>query len=116
EKLHQALSVAQKGKKGLHSGRALFEQGLKLAEGHHEKKIEKAHGKSPHGPHVPQELARLARDGKAVVDDAGHIWKDGKKSVHDVQHGAKDVKKGFGHAKDLWGHLKEGDFAGAFKS
>ena len=122
EKLHDALNVAQKGKKGLHKGHEIFHQGLEAALGHHEKKIEKVHGKkpagaehqhggashaelvkhatahekhkkSPHGgPHVPAELEHLAKDGKHFVDDAGHLYKDGKKIVHDGKKFVTDAK------------------------
>src|SRR5260221_13088010 len=47
EKLHGALDLAAKGSKGLHKGRELFEKGLSTPAGHHEKKIEKVHGKKP---------------------------------------------------------------------
>jgi len=138
EKLNDALGLAAKGKKGLGKGRELFHQGLAAAAGHHEKKIEKIHGKKPanaeheHGGAHPGELVRHAaghdqkqhghlpkgvdvvvHDGKQFVHDGKHLWKDGKKSVHDVQHGVKDLKHGWGDAKSLFGHLKAHDWKGA---
>ena len=106
EKLHDALNLAGKGKRGLHKGRELFEQGLKLAAGHHEEKLEKMYGKKhanaehEHGGTHDAELVR-------------HLVKGGKKSVHDVQQGVTDLKHGAKDVGSLWGHLKAHDWKGA---
>ena len=117
EKLHDALHLAGKGKRGLHKGRELFEKGLQLAAGHHEQKLEKVHGKKQanaeheHGGGSQGELVRHAT--AHLIHDGMHLIKDGKESVHDVQRGFKDLKHGARDVGSFWGHLKAHDWKGA---
>src|SRR5438067_1949884 len=109
EQLHDALGMAAKGKSFLHKGHQLFHQGMQIAQGHHEKQLEKIHGKRPagaehqHGGVSEAELVKHA--GKAVYGDVQHLIKDSKRIVHDVQETGKDVRHAWGDAQGLW---KEG--------
>ena len=131
EKLHDALGMAAKGKKGLHKGHELFHKGLQLATSHHEQKIEKVHGKKPagaehqhggashaelvrhatghdqhgkHSPHdlVPKELQHLVGDGKRVFTDGRHLYKDGRKIVHDGKKVVHDAQHALHDAEHMW--------------
>ncbi len=128
ERLHDALNVASKGKRGLHKGRELFEQGLKIAAGHHQQKLEKVHGKKPanaeheHGGAQHAELLHHASahghkksphggieqvtvDGKHFIHGGKHLIHDGQHFIHDGEHllheGKKSVHDVQHGAKDL---------------
>ena len=98
EKLHQALDMAQTGKKFLHKGHEIFRQGLEAAQGHHAKQIEKVHGKKPvHADHKEGALEHALHEGQHLGHDAGALWKEGKRFVHDVRgavHGGWELVKG----------------------
>ncbi|HEX4385264.1 MAG TPA: hypothetical protein VH083_20030, partial [Myxococcales bacterium] len=124
EKLHSALNVAQKGKSFLHTGHELFDSALKLAAGHHEKTVEKVHGKKPpeaehsHGGASDAELLKhtaaahkhaksphgggLMGDLGALAQGAAHLFKDGKRTVHDASELVHDGKKGWKDAQHAW--------------
>lgn len=91
DRLHEALGLASKGKRGLHQGRELFEKGLAIAAGEHEKRVKR----SPHGHPPPH----LVQHGRAFLDDAGHL-RDGRQSVHDGEkpdHHGSHLRLDLGH-------------------
>jgi hypothetical protein len=94
ERLHQALGMAQTGKKFLHKGHQIFRQGLEAAQGHHAKQIEKAHGKKPaHGHHEEGAFKHAVHDATSLRD---HL------KAHDWKGAWGDARELFGDAKQLW--------------
>ncbi|HZX96673.1 MAG TPA: hypothetical protein VFE90_19300, partial [Myxococcales bacterium] len=113
EKLHDALTLAQKGKGALHQGHQIFHQGLEAAQGHHARRLEKVHGKRPGHASPHGDLGHVLGEAGHAVHDAGTLWKQGKKSVHDVQETWKHGKRGWKDAGSLVDDLKAHDWKGA---
>ena len=76
DKLHQALDAAGKGKSFLKTGHALFHQGLQIAVGHHEKRVEAIHGKPGAAPAIEHLL------GKSLWPEGEHLVAVSKHSPH----------------------------------